>query len=51
MLKIDLQILLRKTLVRLNLKIDLGSLHISPGAGKFNPNSVFEKEGKELSTQ
>ena len=28
--EIDLEFLLRKTLVRLNFKIDLGSLHISP---------------------
>ena len=31
MLKIDLEFLLRKTLVRSNLKIDLGSLYLSPG--------------------
>ena len=31
MLKFDLEFLLGKTLVRLNLKIDLVSLYISPG--------------------
>ena len=31
MLKIDIEFLLRKTMVRLNFKIDLGSLPISPG--------------------
>ena len=30
MLKINLEFLLRKTLVSLDLKIDLGSLHINP---------------------
>ena len=48
MLKIDLEFLLRKTMVRLNLKIDLGSLHISPGPHEMTLKPKSNQKGHKL---
>ena len=47
MLRIDLEFLIRKTMVRLNLKIDLGSLHISPRQTPVKHFFLFSYENSD----